>query len=212
MLFGVLFSTTIAAQSQTLAEWTQQRRTQIRYLLQQVVALQAYTSQLQQGYQVLQKGLSTISRITDGEYKLHELAFGALKRVNPAIRAFAQVPEMIARQWKMVQRARRAVKEQHASGQFTEDELGYIERVLDKLIEGSVRQLDELLTLTTASEYELEDSERMDRILAAQTELNSLYGLVHRFAQSNLTVSAQRTREATEVHHSRALYQQNGQK
>ena len=49
--------------AQTLAEWTQQNKTQIKYLVEQIAALQAYALVAEKGYSIAKTGLNAIGNI-----------------------------------------------------------------------------------------------------------------------------------------------------
>lgn len=70
ILFAIL-STDVKAQ--TFAEWFRQSATQKKYLLQQIAALQVYIGYVQKGYSIAKEGLSAISDIKHGEFKLQRL-------------------------------------------------------------------------------------------------------------------------------------------
>ncbi|ULT42931.1 conjugal transfer protein TraI [Niabella defluvii] len=54
-------------QAQTFAEWFQQKKTQKKYLLQQIAALQVYIGYAKKGYNIAKDGLNTIGGFTRGE-------------------------------------------------------------------------------------------------------------------------------------------------
>ena len=72
--------------TQTIEEWTQQKQTQIKYLLNQIAANKVYIGYLQKGYSIASKGLSTIGQIKNGEFTLHQDFFNRLLSINPAIK------------------------------------------------------------------------------------------------------------------------------
>ena len=77
--------------SQTTAEWTQQKKTQIKYLVQQIIAFQTYLIYVKKGYDIAHKGITTVQNIKNGEWNLHKDFFGSLKMVNPSIEKYAKV-------------------------------------------------------------------------------------------------------------------------
>jgi len=57
--------------AQTFSEWFRQKKTQKKYLLQQIAALQVYIGYAQKGYRIAKEGLTTIGGFTKGEFDLH---------------------------------------------------------------------------------------------------------------------------------------------
>src|SRR5437762_1594743 len=84
--------------SQTAAEWTQQKRTQKKYLLQQIAALQTYLGYVKKGYGIADKGISTVQMIKNGEWNLHKDFFSSLSLVNPAIKKCGKVADIMTMQ------------------------------------------------------------------------------------------------------------------
>ena len=88
----------IPVQAQTWSEWFKQKKTQKKYLLQQIAALEVYAGYLKKGYKIFDGGLSAIRDITHGEFNLHNAFISSLKQVSPEIRKDARIAEIIALQ------------------------------------------------------------------------------------------------------------------
>ena len=73
-------------QAQTFAEWFSQKKTQIKYLTQQIAALNQYGSYVRQGYQVAQGGWNGIGHWVLAEFNGHSAYYSSLRKVNPVIR------------------------------------------------------------------------------------------------------------------------------
>src|SRR5260221_4860823 len=100
MIFIILslFVCIQAGHAQTYDEWFRQKKTQKKYLLQQIAALQVYIDYAKKGYDIASKGLNTIRDIKNGDFNLHRDFFGSLKQVNPKIKKYAKVADIIAYQ------------------------------------------------------------------------------------------------------------------
>ncbi|QQL49965.1 hypothetical protein [Mucilaginibacter ginkgonis] len=73
------------ADAQTFAEWFNQKKTQKKYLLDQIAALQVYSGYLRNGYYIAQKGLGSISGSVHSEFNLHQDYFRSLTVVKPSL-------------------------------------------------------------------------------------------------------------------------------
>jgi len=85
-----------SASAQTFAEWFSQKKTQLKYLTQQIAALEQYGSYVKQGYAISQNGLGNIGGYIKGEYSSHTAYYNALKSVNPAIKGNGKADSIIS--------------------------------------------------------------------------------------------------------------------
>ena len=206
LLFLLLFvSAAGSLQAQTFAEWFQQKKTQKKYLLQQIAALQVYIGYAQKGYKIAKEGLTTIGGFTKGEFDLHGDFFNSLKNVNPEIRQYAEVADIVALQLKIVQDYNRTYGQLTRSDAFSAQELDYIRRVFSRLMDDCEKTLDELITVTTDGKLEMKDDERMEKIDRIYLDMQDKYTFSRSFGNDAKTLAATRIKEQTEVQTSRAL-------
>ncbi len=66
LITGMILST--AAPAQTWDEWFKQKKTQKKYLAKQIVLLRLYLGYLKKGYEIADKGLTTIHNIKNGDF------------------------------------------------------------------------------------------------------------------------------------------------
>src|SRR5215470_7473984 len=100
----ILIVLTYQCQAQSFDVWFQQKKTQKKYLLQQIAALQVYLDYLEKGYSISKEGLGMIQDLKNGEFVLHDSFFNSLKIVNPVVRKGAEVTEIVALQLAIVNR------------------------------------------------------------------------------------------------------------
>lgn len=84
LVFLLLFVGTNAF-GQTWGEFFSQKKTQKKYLLEQLVALKMYAGYLKKGYDIVGSGIGTVWDIKNGEFSLHSTFFSSLKSVNPIL-------------------------------------------------------------------------------------------------------------------------------
>ncbi len=206
ILFLLLFvSAGNSLQAQTFAEWFQQKKTQKKYLLQQIAALQVYIGYAKKGYNIAKEGLATIGGFTRGEFNLHTDYFNSLKSVNPEIKRYARVADMIALQVKIVQNYNRTYRRLNSSEAFSNDELAYIGRVFSRLLGDCDKTLDELITITTAGKLEMKDDERMIRIDKLYLDMQDKFTFSQSFSNEAVSLAATRIKEKTDIQTSRVL-------
>ena len=202
-MLGMLATTT---QAQTFAEWFRQKKTQKQYLIGQIAALQVYIGYAQKGYSIAKEGLNTIGDFKRGEFNLHTGYFNSLKSVNPKIKQYVKVADIMAMQVTIIQsygRTRRHVRE---SGAFNGEELDYVMRVLGRLLDDCSNTLDELISVTTDGNPEMKDDERLKRINILYKDMTDKYTFSQSFHSETMVLAASRIKENNDVRTSRALY------
>ena len=203
LLLGMLATTT---QAQTYAEWFKQKKTQKKYLVQQIAALQVYIGYAQKGYSIAKEGLNTIGNFKQGEFNLHTGYFNSLKSVNPKIKQYSKVADIIIMQIAIIQGYSRNRRQMWESGAFNEEELDYVMRVLGRLLDDCENTLNALITVTTNGNLEMKDDERLERIDILYQDMTDNYTFSQSFNNQTMVLAASRINEDNDVQTSRALY------
>ncbi|MFV8466963.1 hypothetical protein [Flavobacterium sp. LB1P62] len=178
---------------------------QRKMLIQQVAALKVYIGYAQKGYSIAQKGLNTIGDFKRGEFNLHEDYFNSLKKINPKIKSYTRVGEIISLEVKILQNYSRTIRQVRQNDLFHGDEIAYIKRVLERLIENCESTLEELIVIVTEGNLEMKDDERMKRIDVLYQNMLESYTFCEDFSNQTRLISLSRGKEATDVKTSRAL-------
>lgn len=204
----LLLLTVIVANSnaQTFAEWFKQKKTQKKYLIEQIVALQTYITYVEKGYKIVKNGLQVIGDLKNGELNLHKDYFNSLKIVNPKIKNYERIADIMALQADIVLNCRKLRSRANKSGWFNQQELDYIGRVLARLLADGTATLDELVTLTTDGNLKMKDDERLKRIDRLYLDMTDQYSFIRQFSNETMELSASREIENKEVQTSRSLY------
>jgi hypothetical protein len=191
--------------AQTFEEWFQQKETQKKYLIQQIAAFQMYLGYVQKGYSIAQKGLTSISNIKKGDFKLHRDFFGSLKSINPKVSNSAKVADIIAFQIKIVKVYKETYKQVQASDLFSSKEVDYIFVVFTNLLSDCADVLDAIITVTTNDKLEMKDDERLKRIDALYNSMQDNYTFVQSFGEEAKLLAINRMKEKKDVQTSRTL-------
>ena len=192
--------------AQTWDEWFNQKKTQIQYLLDQIAANKVYIEYAEKGYKIAQGGLTAIGDIKHGEFNLHLDFFNSLKSINPAIKNYARVADIIARAVQIKKIYTNSYQSIKKSGQFTTNEINYFYSVFTKLLDETTAGINELLNCITANTYGMKDDERMKRIDDLYTDMESKYGFAKSFSNEAQLLSLQRINEKSEAEISKSLY------
>lgn len=201
--FALFVVTSVRAQ--TLQEWTQQKKTQIKYLLQQIAANKIYIAYLQKGYSIANRGLTTIREIKSGDFDLHYNFLSSLKAVNPTIKNAGKVVGIIALQIKIIRESKQAAERIREMNQFIPEEINYCSKVFDNLLEDCLKNTDELFMIISWGDLTMTDDERMKRIDKLYANMQSKYGFCASFSNEMSLLAIQRLNEQIEVNQSKIL-------
>lgn len=193
------------AKAQTFAEWFQQKKTQKKYLLQQVAGLQVYIGYLQKGYSIAKKELTAISDFKNGEFNLHSDYFSSLKNVNPKIKNYTRVADIISIHNNIVQTYHQATLKAKKNSAFNTDEINYLYRVFGRLLDDCNAKIDELIILTTSGKLEMKDDERLERIDGLYSDMLEKYTFAKSFSNEAMELAAARIKAKNEVQTSRLI-------
>ncbi|HRE65811.1 MAG TPA: TerB family tellurite resistance protein [Cyclobacteriaceae bacterium] len=116
------------------------------------------------GYKILDNGYTTIKKIAEGDYSIHQAFLDGLMAVNPSVRNYKRIPLIIEYQKLLVQEYKRAWKQLKNDPNLTIDEIFYIESVYKFILQASLRNLDDLAMIITATKLRMSDDERMRAI------------------------------------------------
>jgi hypothetical protein len=156
----MLFVGTGQGYSQTWNELFRQKKTQKKYLLQQIAALDVYTGYLKKGYEIASSGLHTIRDLSNGEFSLHNAFITGLKKVSPVVRNNVRVAEIIEMQIAIGKAFGNVRSNVHLS---LSNQL-YVQEVRDNLWEECLKDLEELLLVITSGKLEMDDAQRLKRL------------------------------------------------
>jgi hypothetical protein len=176
---------------------------QRKVLLQQIAALKVYTDYVQKGYSVAKKGLTTIGDFKRGEFNLHSDYFNSLKTVNPKIKTYAKVGEIITLQLKIIKNSSFIIRQVQWDDLFHGNEIAYIKRVVDRLIENCDGNLEELLIIVTDGQLEMKDEERMKSIDALYLNTLENYNFGESFTKQTRLMVLSRAKEKKDLKTSR---------
>lgn len=179
---------------------------QQRMLLQQIAALQTYIGYAQKGYSVAKKGLGAISDFKRGEFNLHGDYLTSLKQVNPKIKKYAKVAEIIALQIKIIKNSNSLYRQTQQDDLFYGDEVDYIKRVFERVLENSDDNLDELLTIVSDGKLEMKDNERITRIDIIYQNMLDNYTFSESFNNQTKLMALSKAMELKEAKTSRVLH------
>ena len=196
-------------QAQTLAEFTQQKKTQIKYLIEQIAALKVYTDYLEKGYQIAQMGLTTIHHIKIGDFNLHSDHIASFLTVNPKIRAYSKIADITGLQVTILKEYKKSMAQMKSSEWFNSDDIDYATNVFIKLLNDCAEQIDQLMLILSNNQVQMTDDERIKRIEKIYDTVQDQYKFERHFSSSIKILEQQRMNDHNEIQTIQSLYDIN---
>jgi hypothetical protein len=202
----VLLSLGTQAQTPNANEWLRQKKTQRKYLIQQIAALKVYLEYLKKGYKIVDKGLTTIGDIKNGTFNLDKDYLYSLKQVSPVVKNSPKVKEVLVYQHSITSDFRKFLDDCRKDANLTSDEVHYIEDVYQNMLKECDASIDELTVITTAGEAEMKDDERLLRLDKVHDDMQDKYAFTQDFISSTRLLSLERAKEKNQIKVSKNLY------
>jgi hypothetical protein len=194
------------ADAQTFNEWFRQKATQKKYLIEQIAALKIYAGFLRTGYDIGKKGLGTIRNIKNGDFNLHRDFFGSLTVINPAIKNYGRVADIIALQVSILKITSEAKSMLNDTELFATEEKAYHRGVYDKLLADCGNAIEDLNNTAINSKLVLTDDERINRIDGIHAEMLKRYQFAEMFTADIKQKVRSKHREKRDVILSKKLF------
>lgn len=172
---------------------------------EKLAQLKSILKNMYEGYRVVNKGYTTIKDISQGNYKLHQAFFDRLLEVSPAVRKYKRVADIISYQKRLMQEHKKAFNYFKRTGSFSLEEISYLEKVYRNLFQNSLKSLDDLLMVITASRLRMSDDERLEAIDKIFSDMQDKLTFLRSFNNSTKLLAVQRLKEQTEIEISKKL-------
>jgi hypothetical protein len=179
------------AKAQTFAEWFSQKKTLIKYLTQQIAALENFESDVKKGYAIATSGLGNIGGITGAEYQLHQNYFGSLKAVNPAVKnnpdlaAITQYTQAISTNFNSV----------NGLNGLDNDTQTYIRQVANAVVQDCNHDLAELKPVVSDGQIGMTDQERIAKLHEIYEHIKDKYVFTQHFCNSVKILQQQKSQD-----------------
>lgn len=189
--------------AQTFGEFFNQKKTQKRYLLQQIAALQLYLGYAQKGYELAGSGLGLVRDIRNGEFSLHQAFISSLKRVSPLIGNHTKVREIIACQLGII-RVFSGIRDKE---RLPVSSRQYVSEVKNHLFEQCLKDLGELLLVVSSGKVEMNEAQRLERLEKIYSALVDKYAFARDFVLQVEGLISGRIKEQEAMGDLRKLYE-----
>jgi hypothetical protein len=193
-----LLSSVHYLQAQTFSEWFRQKKTQIKYLIQQIAADEVFLSELKKGYSIAQNGLSFIGDMKKGEFDLHTIYFNSLKAVSAAVAKYSRINDIISYQNAIMENFKKILQAKN----INPSEMNYLNIVYNNMNSDCNKSLEELIDIVTDDTYAMKDDQRIKRIDAIYGDMKDKYAFTQSFTSEALLLSAERQNATNDINES----------
>lgn len=163
-------------------------------------------SDLKKGYQIVSGGYNTIKDLSKGSFDLHKDFLDGLMAVSPGVKKYKGVKDIIDDQLAIVNEYKAAFGRYKKDGNFNNDELSYMGKVYDNLIQLSLADLDELTMVMTDGKLRMTDDERLAAIDRIHTNMGEKLEFLRHFNNGTTVMSVQRAKEHNDVETMKKIY------
>jgi hypothetical protein len=190
------------AHAQTFAEWFSQKKTQKKYLLQQIAALQVYSGYLKQGYKIANGGLGYITGSLKEEFSLHTTYYDKLRSVNSVVKNNPKVNDILTWQRDIL----RSMNNLDQATYLSTREKLYVGKVKQALLADCDEQITALQILLTNGKLKLTDDERIKRLNSIHLAMQSNYRFIVDFTGKVNVYGLQKQQENTNLETSKFIF------
>lgn len=188
---------------------SQAQETEIAQLLLNVEKLAELKSILQKmydGYKILTEGYEKVKEITSGNFTLHEVFLDGLYVVSPEVRKYHRVADIVDAEVTIVKEYKTVFGKIKQAGAFSPDQISYLQSAYDKVLDGSLKNIDDLTMILTDQQTRMSDDERLTAIDRIWTNMQQHLSLMRDFNRQNAMAAAQKLHEDAELKSLNNLY------
>lgn len=184
-LIAIFSSSAFVSQAQTWDEWFSQKKTQKKYLLEQIAALKVYVGYVKAGNKIIKDGTGLISNIKNGDLTLHSDHFAGLKAVNAAVAGNSKVKAIIRMHEDLFASQRTTIRKATDSRQFSGAEFQVLKKRYKDITTEADKDMEELLLVVTNDKLEMTDDQRIKAIDRLYGRMQEKY-MAQRILNSNV--------------------------
>ena len=203
-LIGIM---AIIAASITPAQAQDYEIQQLLLDVEKLTQFKSILSDMKQGYTVLTQGYNQVKDLSQGNFNLHETFLDGLISVNPEVKKYTRVADIIADEASIVSEYKSAFARFKSSSRFNVSELNYLSNVYGRLTAQALKNLDGLANVITASKLRMSDDERLNAIDGIYADTSDKLQFLRSFNRRTLLLQLQRQKELNDVQTLQKLYQ-----
>jgi hypothetical protein len=173
--------------------------TQLILNLEKLAEFKKILQTMKQYYDILTTGYNAVRDMAKGNFSLHKVFLDGLLEVSPEVKKYRRIVDIVAIQLQLIKEYKVALKRTRASNLLNEGELDYLERVYGQLINRSVDNLNDLITVITAQQLRMSDEERLAAIDQIFKDMSNKLEFLRHFNNETSVLLLQRKKEQTDA-------------
>jgi hypothetical protein len=174
--------------------------------VQKLSALNGILNDMYKGYEVVSNGYEAIKNISEGNFNLHEAFLNRLLAVSPTVQHYKRIADIINDQLMIIKEYKTAYTRFKEDESFTPNEIIYIGKVYSNLFNESLKGLDELMMLITASTLRMNDDERISSIDRIYEDMQDKLTFLRYFNNTTSVLEVQRAKEKNDATTMQGVY------
>lgn len=160
--------------------------------VQKLSTLKTILSDMQNGYQELDKDYSAVRDVAQGNFNLHKTFLDGLLAVSPTVRTYQHAGDIVNLQVNLLAKYKAAWAYFQSQSRLQPEELTLIARTFSGLLEDSLNDLADLGTILTPGTIRANDAERMRQIDVIYANMTQRVAFLDRFNNSTALLAGQR--------------------
>lgn len=150
--------------------------------------------------------LDEISDWTQKQKDLYKGYYEELAKVKSIITYYQRIKEITKKQTQLVQEYERAWNLFKQDRHFKDNEIQYMERVYEGILEESVKNIDQIFLILDSFTTQMSDLKRLEIINKAADQIDGNYDDLILFNQQNILLSLQRAKTEADVDQVKQFY------
>lgn len=177
--------------------------------VEKLTQLKSILTELKEGYQIVSNGYTNIKNISEGNFNLHDIFLESLLEVSPAVKNYGRIKDIIDAQLTLVKEYKNALKQFKESGEFSIDDINYLEKVYANLFNHSLDNLQTMIMVITAGKLRMSDDERINSIDAVWKEVSQELTFLRHFNNEARILCLERAKDKNDFSTMKQLYDVN---
>lgn len=150
--------------------------------------------------------LDEISKWTQKQWDLYKDYYQELAKVKSVIVYYQRIKDITRTQTKLVQEYERAWGLLRQDSHFSDSELDYMDKVYNGILEGSLKNMDQIFLILDSFTTQMSDLKRLEIINAAADQIDANFNDLSQFNRQNILLSLQRAKTEREINAVKEFY------
>jgi hypothetical protein len=201
-LWALMLAAPVVVKAQSLAQTIEQLTLDYEKLSEYKQIL----ANMYSAYTAIKQGYEQVKSIAEGNFNLHQAFLDALLAVSPVVGNYFKVTNIINNEAELVKEYKAAQKYFNSGGHFSAAELDYFNTMYGNLLNGSLRNLDELTMIITAGTLRMNDAERLAAIDRIDADMTNKLSFLRVFNNNAAILDGQRGIDQNNISAMKGLY------